>query len=157
ADDVFGAGVVHLQDGDNVAQRLPDLGDEIAGELLVLVPADHAAGQYQASTGTDAIGIAFRLLPVRRIKQLHCDFLRRSYSHLYLSGIRSTGGPGWKQPRLSRIRTRCSSSLSMLQSKVSDSLLRSSRVRTKLSVSPSREGRRKRMSAATGSSAAALA
>ena len=66
--DVLRAAASLRDHGQNVLQRLLDLRDEALGEGLVLVPADEAAGENEATASGDAVGVPFRFLPTGRLK-----------------------------------------------------------------------------------------
>ena len=66
---MLGTGTASLQDGHDVLQGLPGLGNKvIAFKALLRIPADLAADKQQVATREDAVGIAFGFGPVGWLK-----------------------------------------------------------------------------------------
>src|SRR6185437_2352034 len=51
------------QNGDNVAQGLADLCDEVGRQITLTVPADYASGHHETSVGGHAVGVSLRRRP----------------------------------------------------------------------------------------------
>jgi hypothetical protein len=76
---VLGAGAGLMQHGNDVAQGLRCLCDEVVGlELLLAVPADLATDEYLRASGGNTVGITLGGKPSGRLKEFHgCLSLKR--------------------------------------------------------------------------------
>ena len=66
---MLGTGAARFQDGGDVLQRLPGLGNKVvAVERLLRIPADLAADKQQGAARQDAVGVTPGFGPVGRLE-----------------------------------------------------------------------------------------